>query len=131
MSYVLPTGTCSLHAALAPCCLFHANAATISPLCSPQSRKARPLRAEILRMQPPRSRVCASQQNRISAYSYPQQGESMPAILKVTNFEDSQISRKMIHGGDGAVALPCCRSEGRLCHLSGRPEGSRRQHRHG
>src|SRR6516165_2546532 len=35
-------------------------------------------------------------------------GVVSPAILKVPNFQDSQISGKMIHGWDGAVALPCC-----------------------
>jgi hypothetical protein len=38
-----------------------------------------------------------------------------------THFSDSRISRKMIHGWDGAVAIPGFRVESRLRHLSGLP----------
>jgi hypothetical protein len=56
------------------------------------------------------------------------------AILKVANFydfwdfDDSQISRKLILGWDGAVAIPSFRAESRLCDLSGPPAGSWRQY---
>jgi hypothetical protein len=56
------------------------------------------------------------------------------AILKVANFcdfwnfDDSQISRKLILEWDGAVAIPSFRAESRLCHLSRPPAGSWRQY---
>jgi hypothetical protein len=54
-----------------------------------------------------------------------------PAILKVSNLQDSQIIRKLIHGGDGAFAVPSFRAASRLCRLSGSPAGARRQYRDG
>jgi hypothetical protein len=37
----------------------------------------------------------------------------LPAIPKVSNLQDSQIIRKLIHGGDGAFAVPSFRAD--LC----------------
>jgi hypothetical protein len=52
----------------------------------------------------------------------------LTAILKVQNFPDSQIRRKMVQGWDAAFALPSVRSEGRMRDVSRHAEGARRQY---
>jgi hypothetical protein len=54
-----------------------------------------------------------------------------PAILKVANFQDSQITRKMIHRMDDSIAFAFGGFASRLRGLSGLSEGTQRQYRRG
>jgi hypothetical protein len=81
--------------------------------------------------------TAASFEARFAPRSYPT-GASLvdayrllAAILKVANFQDSQITRKMIHRMDDSIAFAFGGFASRLRGLSGLSEGTQRQYRRG